>query len=201
MTYDRDKRHRRSIRLAGYDYAQAGAYFVTICTNKREFLFGEMVDGAVLLNELGAIAVDEWLRTATVRHRVSLDAFVVMPNHLHGIILITNDDLHTPIIRRGDPPGRPYKPNRARGPRPGSIGAIVGQFKAAATRRINAVRGTPVGPVWQRNYFDHIIRDEAELNEIRQYITDNPAAWETDENNPRRHLRPGMEENRRPDAH
>ena len=87
MTYDRVKQQRRSIRLAKYDYAQAGAYFVTICSNNREYLFGRMADCAVLLNAFGDIAVHEWLRTAAVRHNVSLDAFVLMPNHLHGIII------------------------------------------------------------------------------------------------------------------
>jgi len=192
MTYDRVKQHRRSIRLAKYDYARAGAYFVTICSNNREYLFGRMADGAVLLNAFGDPAVHEWLRTTAVRHNVSLDAFVLMPNHLHGIIIITNENGDTPAVRSGDAAGRPYMPNRARGPSPGSIGAIIGQFKAATTNRINVLRGTPGAPVWQRNYYDHIIRDEGELNEIRQYIAGNPATWETDENNPSRHVEPGM---------
>jgi REP element-mobilizing transposase RayT len=165
MIRDLVKQSRRSIRLTEYDYAQPGAYFITICTNNRECLFGEMADGAVLLNALGDIAVDELLRTAVVRHNVSVDA----------------------LVRRGDPAGRPYMPNRAHGPAPGSVSAIVGQFKAAATKRINVLRGTPGVSVWQRNYYEHVIRDEGELNHIRQYITDNPAAWETDENNPNRH--------------
>jgi putative transposase len=190
MTRDRVTQHRRSIRLAGYDYARAGAYFVTICTNNREFLLGQMADGAMLLNDLGRIAVDEWLRAATVRHNVSLDAFVIMPNHLHGIILIANEYLGTPTPRGGDPAGRPYTTNRASGPAPGSVGAIIGQFKAAATKRINALRGTPGAPVWQRNYYEHVIRDESELNDVRQYIADNPAGWDMDENNPRTGAKP-----------
>jgi putative transposase len=184
---DHVRHHRRSIRLLTYDYGRAGAYFVTICTNKRECLLGQVADSAVLLNALGDIAVDEWLRIASVRDGVSLDAFVVMPNHLHGIIIITHGNVDTPSIGRGDPAGRPYKPNRACGPAPGSVGAIVGQFKAAATKRINVLRQTPGASVWQRNYYEHVVRDEGELNHIRQYITDNPASWDTDENNPNRH--------------
>jgi len=187
MIRDLVKQSRRSIRLTEYDYAQPGAYFITICTNNRECLCGEMADGVVLLNAYGDITVDEWLRTAVVRHNVSLDAFVVMPNHLHGLIIITHEKVDAPTGRRGDPAGRPYMPNRAHGPAPGSVSAIVGQFKAAATKRINVLRRTPGAPVWQRNYHEHVIRDEGELNHIRQYITDNPAAWETDENNPNRH--------------
>jgi len=187
MTHDRVKHQRRSVRLTEYDYAQPGAYFITICTNNRECLLGEMADAAVLLNACGDITVDEWLRTAVVRHNVSLDAFVVMPNHLHGIILIAHQKVDAPTVRRGDPAGRPYMPNRAHGPAPGSVSAIVGQFKAAATKRISVLRGTP-GAVWQRNYYEHVIRNEGELNDIRQYITDNLAAWETDENNPSRHM-------------
>jgi hypothetical protein len=107
MIRDLVKQSRRSIRLTEYDYAQPGAYFITICTNNRECLFGEMADGAVLLNAFGDIAVDEWLRTAVVRHNVSLDAFVVMPNHLHGLIIITHEKVDAPTGRRGDPAGRP----------------------------------------------------------------------------------------------
>jgi len=187
MTHDRVKHQRRSVRLTEYNYAQPGACFITICTINRECLLGEMADGAVLLNAFGDIAVDEWLRTPVVRHNVSLDAFVVMPNHVHGIIIITHEKVDAPTVRRGDPAGRPYMAKRAHGPAPGSVSAIVGQFKAAATKRINVLRGTSGVSVWQRNYYEHVMRDEGELNQIRQYITDNPASWETDDNNPNRH--------------
>lgn len=88
MRYDPDKHHRRSIRLHGYDYAQAGAYFVTICTQNRECLFGDIEDGEMRLNDYGRVVEEEWLRTATIRREVELDAFIVMPNHVHGIIVI-----------------------------------------------------------------------------------------------------------------
>ena len=141
MTYDPRKHHRCSIRLKGYDYTQAGAYFVTIVTHDRECLFGEVVDGQMRLNPFGEIVREEWFRTAVVRPYVMLapDEFVVMPNHIHGIIWITGG--------RGDPVGRPYDPvgrphdndrddQRSHGPAAGSVGAIIGQIKSIAAKRI-----------------------------------------------------------------
>jgi len=157
-----------------------------MCTNSWVCLFGELADGAVSLNAFGEIVADEWLRTALVRDNVSLDAFVIMPNHLHGIIVITHHKVVAPTLRRGDPAGRPYMPKRSHGPASGSIGAITSQFKSRSTKRINASRGTPSTPVWQRNYYEHVVRDEDELNAIRQYIVDNPASWEADDSNPNR---------------
>ena len=184
MKHDPERHDRRSIRLPEYDYAQAGAYFITICTNNQECLFGEMTDGAVLLSKFGEIAVDEWVRTPNVRENVGLDAFVVMPNHLQGVVIITHENGKALPMGGSDPPGRPYRPSSARGPAPGSVGAIIGQFKAAVAERINVLRGTLGAAVWQRNYYEHVVRDEDELNQIRQYIAGNPAGWDTDENNP-----------------
>lgn len=90
MGYTPEKHHRQSIRLKGYDYAQAGAYFITLCTHGREYLFGEVVNGVMRLNEWGTIVREEWIKTAVLRPRVVLDAFVVMPNHLHGIIVLND---------------------------------------------------------------------------------------------------------------
>ena len=194
MTYDPRKHHRRSIRLKGYDYTQAGAYFVTIMTHDRECLFGEVVDGQMRLNPFGEIVREEWFRTAVVRPYVMLapDEFVVMPNHIHGIIWITGG--------RGDPVGRPYDPvgrphdndrddQRSHGPAAGSVGAIIGQIKSIAAKRINALRGTPAAPVWGRNYYEHIIRYETSLNRIRRYIAANPSQWAEDHEHPRHPLR------------
>jgi putative transposase len=150
--YDPDIHHRRSIRLSAYDYTQVGAYFVTICTRERVRLFGEIVDGAMRSHDVGVILVDEWSKTADIRPNVTLDAFVVMPNDVHGIIVITDVGATrrvAPMDRGVDADGRAtYRvaPNRgtftshsaAPSPVPGSIGAIVGQFKSAATKRINA---------------------------------------------------------------
>ena len=95
MRFDRNRHHRRSIRLPGYDYAQAGAHFITIVTQGRECLFGQVVNGEMQLNSAGQIAQDEWLRTAVIRPRVTLDAFVIMPNHVHGIIVLSDDGRDT----------------------------------------------------------------------------------------------------------
>ncbi len=195
MTYDPRKHHRRSIRLPGYDYTQAGAYFVTFVAHDRECLFGDVVDGVMRLNAFGEIVRDEWFRTAVVRPYVMLapDEFVVMPNHVHGIIWIVRDHRQGDAARRGDPPGRPYPPgrpdDRPRGPAAGSVGAIIGQIKSIAAKRINALRGTPAAPVWGRNYYEHIIRYETSLNRIRRYIAANPSRWADDHEHPRHPLR------------
>jgi len=172
--------HRHSIRLSGCDYAGKGGYFLTLCTCERVCLFGNVVDGAMRVNTFGEIVRQEWWRTAWIRPGVSLypDEFVVMPNHLHGIIwILASPKTAVPTRRRGDPLGRP-------GPHSGSIGAIVGQFKSQASKRINEHRGMPGAAVWQRNYYEHIIRGGESLNRIRRYIADNPARWAFDRENP-----------------
>lgn len=178
---------RRSIRLKGYDYAQPGAYFVTLCTQGHVCLFGDIVDGKMQLNEYGEIVRDEWFRTAAVRPYVWLypDEFVVMPNHVHGIIWIVDTHGRGDPSGRSyhDPSGRPYH-DRPRGPAPGSVGAILAQYKSIVTKRINLLRGTPGVPVWQRNYYEHIVRGERDLDAIREYILANPARWPADPENP-----------------
>jgi len=190
MKYDPQRHHRRSIRLRGYDYTRPGAYFVTIVTRRRECLLGEIVDGKMVLSEYGRIVAEEWERTALVRPYVRLDEFVVMPNHIHGIIWIVGDDAvgaTRPVgaTRRVAPTGSTTG-GRPTGPRAGSLGAIIAQFKSAAAKRINQIRGTPGVPVWQRNYYEHIVRNERALNAIRQYIRNNPARWTDDRENPHR---------------
>ena len=167
--------NRKSIRLKEWDYTEPGAYFVTICTHRREHLFGRVVDGVMELNELGEIVRACWDELPTHFPRVELDAFVVMPNHVHGIIVIMADDIV------GATHASPLHP---RGPAPHSLGAIVGSFKSAVTRRINILRGTPGARVWQRNYWEHIIRNERVLNAIRRYIVYNPDRWTWDRYNP-----------------
>ena len=178
MPYDPEKHHRRSIRLKGYDYAQPGAYFVTICTQHRACLFGAVVDGEMRLNELGRIVRDEWLKTAKLRPRVVLDEFVVMPNHVHGIIMVVDDDGGRGTLQRAPTIERFGKSTSD------SIPTIVRLFKSATTRRINQHRGTPGTLVWQRNYYEHIIRNEQTLNRIRRYIVENPLRWHLDRENP-----------------
>lgn len=176
MNYDPAKHHRRSIRLKGYDYAQPGTYFITIVTQDRACLFGEVVDGKMCLNEVGHIVRDEWMKTAILRPRVLLDAFVVMPNHIHGIIVLPDD-------RRGTLQRAPTGERFGR-PLSNSIPTIVRLFKSTTTKRINEHRGTRGAPVWQRNYYEHIIRSDESLNRIRQYIADNPLRWVMDRENP-----------------
>jgi REP element-mobilizing transposase RayT len=170
----RGNRHRGSIRLKGYDYSQVGAYFVTICAKDRACLFGEVVDDGMRLNPEGLVVEQCWNAISEHFPSVALDEFVVMPNHVHGVLWITNTEppRHTPL------------PHAPCGTQRGSIGAIVASFKSAVSKRINELRGTPGTPVWQRNDHDHIIRDEETLNRIRQYIVDNPVHWAMDHENP-----------------
>ncbi|SNB74035.1 transposase [Thermoflexus hugenholtzii] len=181
MPYDPQRHHRRSIRLPGYDYTQPGAYFITIVTYNRMPLFGEIVDGEMRLNECGEIVRAEWLQTAIVRPYVVLhpDEFVVMPNHVHGIIWII--DTNVGATRRVAPT---ITTNPPRGPDAGSIGAIIGQFKSITAKRINSLRGTPGAPVWQRNDYEHIIRTDKALARICAYIRSNPQRWPDDPENP-----------------
>jgi len=174
--YDPNRHHRRSVRLPGYDYAQAGAYFVTLCAHLHECLFGAVVDEQVLLTEFGQVVVEEWHRTAELRPYVRLDSYVVMPNHFHGVIWIVHD--------RGGTMHRAPTEECFGKPVAGSLSTIVRAFKAAATKRINRMRDTPGARVWQRNYYEHVIRTERVLNAIRQYITDNPARWTLDRYHP-----------------
>jgi REP element-mobilizing transposase RayT len=158
-------------RIPGYDYSQPGAYYVTIVTYLRNCIFGEVVDGQMILSDAGRIVEEEWLSTEKLRAEVKLDAYVVMPNHLHGIVLIEAPS--------GDsnPSGRQ------------SLTRIVNGFKAAVTRRISALIGLQGTSVWQRSFHDHVIRDERSLERIREYVAGNPMGWETDEENPRRSRR------------
>ena len=174
--YDPQKHHRRSIRLCGHNYARPGAYFVTICTHERECLFGDVINGTMGLNEYGQIAHEEWVRSGEIRQEIRLDEFVVMPNHVHGIIT---------IVGAGSP--RPGSKGAETAPlRRPTLGQIVAYFKYQSTKRINEIRGAPGTPLWQRNYYEHVVRNEDEWNEIRTYIIENPLRWELDENHPNR---------------
>ncbi|MCL4534335.1 MAG: transposase [Bacteroidetes bacterium] len=172
------QRHRRSIRLKGYDYSQSGAYFVTICTHNRQQLFGSVIGDEMLLNRLGRIVHQEWLRSSEIRAEVELGEFVVMPNHIHGVVII-RDDATTLAPGTGSVSGTA---GRKRQPR--SLGAFVAGFKAATTKHINESRQSPGTPVWQRNYYEHIVRNDESLYEIEEYILNNPLNWAMDKENP-----------------
>jgi len=188
VTHASPLHHRRSIRLKGYDYTRAGAYFVTICTKDRACLFGDVADGVMRLNQMGHIVRQCWLAIPDHVPPVLLDEFVVMPNHVHGIIVIMPTHIvgarHAVGATHASPLQNHDTPTRPRGPQRQSVGSIVGSFKSAATKRINEQRGTPGAPVWQRDYFEHIIRNDESLNRIREYILNNPLQWALDRENP-----------------
>ena len=183
MTVDPQSQHRRSIRLRGYGYAWMGFYFVTVCAFERQCLFGEILDGRMILNENGLVVDEEWRRAPLIRPSVRLDAYTVMPNHFHGILQIL-PTAGAEVV--GATCGRPHPMNGRQGPEPKSVGAILAGFKSACTSRVNGLRGISGIPLWQRNYFERVIRNEEELLAIRRYIENNPAAWAEDEENPDR---------------
>ena len=166
--------HRRSIRWQDYDYTGNGAYFITICTHAKNYLFGDITDGVMRLNEWGQIAKDCW--TAIPEHfpTTSLDAFVVMPNHVHGIIIINTD------ADQAAKPGPSSQPRQFAKPIPQSLSTIIGAFKSAATKRINLLGENTLSPIWQRNYHEHVIRDHERYEFIRAYIDTNPQRWAED---------------------
>jgi len=186
MGYNPDIHHRRSIRLRDYDYCSTGAYFVTICAFQRECLFGEVVEGEMQVNQFGEIVREEWQKTDNVRENVILDEFVIMPNHIHGILIVVDGVGATRWVALNEPnlDTRATRRVAPTGPVSGSIGAIVGQFKSAVTKRINTLRDNPGCPVWQRSYYEHVIRSERDLENVRRYIMENPLKWDLDENNP-----------------
>ena len=222
---------RRSIRLPRYDYTTPGAYFVTICTWNRACVLGDIANDEMDLSVAGQVTQDVWEELPDHYPHVRLDAWVIMPNHVHGIIVLTDTDVLTRAPNTGVGAGLKPAPTDGNAGdirvEAGSVGAgsveagsvgvdlveaglveaglvgagfkpaptdrntvhhglpeIVRAFKTFSARRINALHGTAGAPFWQRNYYEHIVRDEAELNRIRQYIMDNPARWHEDPDNP-----------------
>ena len=161
IMYDSSKHHRRSVRLEGHDYASAGWYFLTICAARRGEIFGRVVDNGVVLNRFGRIIQEQWSRVGAMREEVTLDEWIVMPDHLHAIV----------AIQHSAPQDETISPRAAR-----SLASLVAGFKSAVTSRINTVREQRT-QVWQRNYWEHIIRDERDLNNTRRYILENPQRW------------------------
>jgi len=178
MVFDPKLHHRRSLRLREYDYSQAGGYFVTLCTRARQCLFGKMVDFEMRLNQAGEIANNAWMTLSERYPNVLLDEYVIMPNHLHGIITIVGAAVHPAPLAGDDVNIAPTKKI--------TLGVIIAAFKSISAMNINTLLGTRGSPLWQRNYYEHIIRDEADLLEIRQYILNNPARWHLDKENPLR---------------
>lgn len=200
--YNLQKHHRRSIRLQGYDYSQEGLYFITICCQDRAYLFGEIVDGEMILNSYGEIVQKEWQNTSVIRDNVVLHEFVVMPNHFHSIIEIRFQKGNNEI-------GKFQSPSQ-------TVGAIIRGYKIAAIKKIKdyildmgekindstgeksmestgELQFAPTAPtaptekikeldfkIWQRNYYEHIIRNEQAYERISDYIRDNPKRWKED---------------------
>lgn len=159
--------HRRSIRLRHYDYSQRGVYYVTVVTQDRACLFGQVIDALVQLSGAGLMVQSEWESLPCRFPDVELDEFVVMPNHFHGILVLADRDAATPA----------------------KLGGVVGAWKSIVTDAyIRGVRESGWEPfrrrLWQRNYWEHIVRDESDLHRIREYIRNNPANWELDRNRP-----------------
>jgi putative transposase len=184
MDIDPESRYRRSIRLKGYDYSAAGGYYVTVAAFRRECLFGEIVNGEMRLNALGRIAREEWFKTAALRPYLELreDEFVVMPNHIHGIIWIFDEIGIRKYGFVGARRRRAPTDERFGKPVVGSIPTIIRAFKSAVTYRAN--RELNSANIWQHNYYEHIIRGQPDYERIAGYILANPSNWKDDEENP-----------------
>jgi REP element-mobilizing transposase RayT len=199
MTCNPAKHHRRSIRLKEYDYSSQGYYFITLCIHDRWIrMFGDVDNGKMVLTECGIIA-NEWIEKLSGRFTDAMvDSYVIMPNHIHLILRIVVElsavapvvgAIHELPLRRGDidiqhhelprqreTDNETYRKNR----RVMTIPKIIGYYRMNTAKQINVIRQTSGIPVWQRNYWEHIIRDKNELFRIRQYIKNNPANWERD---------------------
>jgi len=208
MTYNPNNHHRRSIRLHGYDYSQPGIYFITLCTYNRECLFGEILNGEMRLNEFGKIANQCWLEIPNHFPQTQLDEYIIMPDHIHGIIVLNDfvgvqnvgaKIVGAKIVGTKNVGAKNFSPLPMPTPEPTplpmptreqnitpfrspskTIGSIIRGFKIGVTKWFR--QNTDIYVVWQRNFYEHIIRNEDELNRIRQYIIDNPKKWKTDEN-------------------
>ena len=171
MASEHQYRSRRSIRLQGYDYSWPGWYYVTVCVRDRQCVLGKVIADKIGLNQFGEVTQKCWEWLPRQYSYVELDDFVIMPNHIHGIIIING------LPRRG---GSRTAPTEAK---PKSLGRLIGAFKTTSTKEINTIRRTPGGVFWQRGYYEHIIRNDRDLYNIRQYISNNPLQWAIDVEN------------------
>ncbi|MFA6659144.1 MAG: transposase [Victivallaceae bacterium] len=178
MTLYKNKYRIESARLKGWDYSSPGHYFITICTKNRKCLFGEIKNGKMLPNQYGEILENCWNDLPNHYPNLKLDQFAVMPNHVHGIIIIENDN--NTIVETGLKPVSTEMPDIT--DRTHGLSEFIRALKSFSARRINEQRQTPGITVWQTRFHDHIIRDENELNRIRQYIKNNPLNWDKDGN-------------------
>ena len=179
MNYNQALHYRKSLRLSGYDYSQPGYYFVTICSFQRQCLFGDIIDYSMQLNQYGEIVREQWLQSAVIRTEIELDEFIVMPNHFHAIVIINpvGANGHSPLPKSSNKPIMPLM-------KPKSLSSLMVGFKSSVTKQINLIRHTPGAKIWQRNYYEHIVRNKQSLNNIRQYIINNPLSWGKDQLHP-----------------
>lgn len=178
MTLFKNKYRIESIRLKDYDYSQPGAYFITICTKNRQYIFGNITDGVMTLNDGGNVVQRCWSEIPVHYPNVSLDAFVVMPDHVHGIIVINERGHIGPIsgtvkVNDHSPLPIPRSPSK-------TVGSMVRGFKIGVTKWFR--QNTDIYDVWQDNYYEHIIRDENAFYKIREYIIRNPSNWKDKRN-------------------
>ncbi len=156
---------RHSLRLKDYDYSQPGAYFVTICTWRRDFIFGSLFDGKIILNDCGRVVEKAWLELPQRYQNIEVDEFSVLPDHFHGILFRREASLDIKTASVG-------------------LSEVIRGFKSRSARQINLILDATGVPVWQRGFYDRIIRNQAELDMIRRYIINNPIQWNPDEPNP-----------------
>ncbi len=190
MPYNPDIHHRRSIRLKGYDYSQAGWYFVTSCVQDRKCVFGKVENGEMLLNEYGKIADQQWAKLPERFANMVLDVWQIMPNHMHGIILMTDivgatlavaPDKNTDAQNDfGIATGAGASPAPTK-----TVGDIVGAYKSLVANDCLAIfkqnnPGKMMGKLWQRNYYEIIIHGEPSYQRISDYIVNNPGKWDND---------------------
>jgi len=212
MVFDPRVHHRRSIRLRGHDYAGGGAYFVTICTVDGKCLFGEVVEGEMSLNEAGGLVQKTWDSLPTRFRSLVLDAFQVMPNHIHGVFVLPGPGLDSALAKAtGAPVVQPFEDCRGRArptlvgsghnrqetasrprtksntkasARRTSMGDVVGAFKSISTIAVNKLLLRTGRRLLHENFYEHIVRDVSELESIRDYIIHNPQRWRDDPENP-----------------
>ncbi|MDX8379108.1 MAG: transposase [Gallionella sp.] len=176
--------HRKSIRLKNYDYSQAGLYFITMCTQSRFHLFGEIVNDEMVLNDAGMMGWDEWQKSEKNRDEIKIHEFVVMPNHIHGMVEIP---VGAPLVGAQNSANVQPQSGQPQGIAP-TVGDIVGGVKSITTNEYIKMVKQPILPrfdkqIWQRNYWEHVIRNENEYNPIAQYMMDNPKKWVLDKLN------------------
>jgi REP element-mobilizing transposase RayT len=174
-------RERKNIRLPEYDYSSGGAYYVTICTKNKACILGDIKEGQMKLTAIGKIVQEQIQITPKIRRNVTIDSFVIMPNHIHMILLITSDDgrdmaRHVPTTGRG----------RFGKPQSGTLSTIVGAIKSTITKNIHLQDGADGKSIWQGRFYEHVIRNEKSLEKIREYIYNNPRNWQVDDENSER---------------